>query len=65
MGAYLIKFTPLEPYFFGNEKNFGYGLRKNKTYFIESNEVPEQSKAPTLGNILIKNNTSVISTSKV
>ena len=43
MGAYLIKFTPLEPYFFGNEKNFGYGLRKNKTYFIESNEVPSQS----------------------
>ena len=32
---------------------------------IESNEVPEQSKAPTLGNILIKNNTSVISASKV
>ena len=32
---------------------------------IESNEVPEQSKTPTLGNILIKNNTSVISASKV
>ena len=38
MGAYLVKFTPLEPYFFGNERNFGYGLAKNKTYFIESNE---------------------------
>ena len=43
MGAYLVKFTPLEPYFFGNERNFGYGLAKNKTYFIESNELPSQS----------------------
>ena len=32
---------------------------------IESNEVPEQSKTPTLGNIFINNNTSVISASKV
>ncbi len=43
MGVYLIKFMPLEPYFFGNERNFGYGLASNKTYFIESNEVPSQS----------------------
>ena len=28
MSIYLVRFTPLEPYFFGNEKTFGYGTVK-------------------------------------
>ena len=43
MSIYLVRFTPLEPYFFGNEKTFGYGTVKNKTYYVESSELPSQS----------------------
>lgn len=43
MHTYLIKFTPLEPYFFGNERGFGYGLTENKSYYITSNDAPSQS----------------------
>ena len=43
MSTYLVKFTPLEPYFFGNERSFGDRLAENKTYFITSNETPSQS----------------------
>lgn len=43
MSIYLVRYTPLEPYFFGNEKTFGYGSVKNKTYYVESSELPSQS----------------------
>ncbi len=43
MGTYLVRFTPLEPYFFGNERSFGNRLDENKTYFITSNAMPSQS----------------------
>lgn len=43
MSIYLVRFTPLEPYFFGNEKTFGYGSVKNKTYYVESSELPSQT----------------------
>ena len=43
MGTYVVRFTPLEPYFFGNEKTFGYGSVRNRAYYIESDKLPSQS----------------------
>lgn len=48
MSAYLVKFTPLEPYFFGNEKSSTYDTDKDRTqksgnYFTRSEEKPSQS----------------------
>lgn len=47
MQTYLIKIKPLEPYFFGGERNFGFGELKSKlssnTYFIASETVPFQT----------------------
>ncbi|MBQ8000281.1 MAG: hypothetical protein IJ298_03580 [Ruminococcus sp.] len=53
MKTYKVTFTPLEPYFFGNEKGFAYpkskdGNQTNKSqfsnqYFIRSEALPSQS----------------------
>ena len=46
MGSYLVKLSPLEPYFFGGERNFDFGQvsRKMKqSYFIRSQETPAQT----------------------
>lgn len=47
MSTYLVTFKPMEPYFFGNEKNFAYSKNdKNpvsNSYFIKSEYVPSQS----------------------
>lgn len=45
MSDYLVKFKPLEPYFFGNEKSLWFGYRrsqKTNSYFIRSNDAPSQ-----------------------
>lgn len=46
MASYLIKLTPLEPYFFGGERNFSFGKSKKETkpsYYIKSLEAPSQT----------------------
>ena len=46
MSNYLVKFTPLEPYFFGGEKSLVFGDSKKgklNSYFIRSNEQPSQT----------------------
>ena len=48
MKNYRITFTPMEPYFFGNEKTFKYPNQKNggdygKLYYIRSELTPSQS----------------------
>lgn len=43
MANYLVTFTPLEPYFFGNERVFDYGKIKSTAYFIKSESLPLQS----------------------
>ncbi len=46
MKDYLIKLTPLEPYFFGGEQNFAYGQvarEAKQSYFIKSLNVPSQT----------------------
>lgn len=54
MKTYLVTFKPMEPYFFGNEKNFVYPKSKDEneksnhstvsnSYFIKSEYVPSQS----------------------
>lgn len=47
MAKYLIKLTPLEPYFFGGERTFGFGknTKQKQPYYIVSEKVPSQ---PTL-----------------
>ncbi len=44
--TYLVKLTPLEPYFFGTEKTFSFqGVKKTvrDSYYIRSKDVPEQT----------------------
>lgn len=46
MQDYLIKLTPLEPYFFGGEQNFAYGQVSRdvkQSYFIKSLNTPSQT----------------------
>ena len=48
MKTYLVKLTPLEPYFFGNEKTFLFRGEKNQgqrgnSYYIRSERTPLQS----------------------
>lgn len=46
MNDYLIKLTPLEPYFFGGEQNFAYGQvarAVKQSYFIRSLDIPSQT----------------------
>jgi CRISPR-associated protein Cmr3 len=47
MAKYLIKLTPLEPYFFGGERTSGFGknTKQKQPYYIVSEKVPSQ---PTL-----------------
>lgn len=44
---YLARYTPMEPYFFGNEKNFLYPGQKvgqlSNSYFIRSEDMPSQT----------------------
>ena len=44
---YLITFTPMEPYFFGGERTFGFGKESDRKppYYIVSEKKPSQ---PTL-----------------
>ncbi len=46
--TYKVTFKPVEPYFFGNEKNFAFPGQKQKSiyaasYFIRSEKIPSQS----------------------
>lgn len=46
MNDYLVKLTPLEPYFFGGEQNFAYGQVSRavkQSYFIRSLDIPSQT----------------------
>lgn len=45
MPKYLIKLTPLEPYFFGGERTFGFDMAKGQVqkYYIVSEKVPSQT----------------------
>lgn len=45
MSRYLVKLKPLEPYFFGNERNYGYEKdeKKDKNYLVKSNPLPQQT----------------------
>ncbi len=46
MPSYLVRFTPLEPYFFGNEKSFAFGevmTQKSGNYFVSSEDTPSQT----------------------
>ena len=48
MKQYLMKLTPLEAYFFGNEKSFKYPKQENSgqmsnQYYIKSESVPAQT----------------------
>lgn len=48
MARYLVTFTPVEPYFFGNEKSFKYPGQRNpgqqsNQYFIRSEATPSQT----------------------
>ncbi len=43
MKRYLIKLKPLTPYFFGNERGFGYTPGKNEHYIVHSNLLPQQT----------------------
>lgn len=38
-----INFTPLEPYFFGNDKIFSFGKSEKNNYYIRSEMLPSQS----------------------
>lgn len=38
-----INFTPLEPYFFGNDKIFSFGKDNKNAYYIQSETLPSQS----------------------
>ncbi len=46
MGSFLVTLSPLEPYFFGGERNFDFGQVRRKmkqSYFIRSQETPAQT----------------------
>lgn len=43
MKRYLIKLKPLTPYFFGDERGFGYTPGKNEQYIVHSNLLPQQT----------------------
>lgn len=45
MPKYLVKLTPLEPYFFGGERTFGFDMAKGQVqkYYIVSEKVPSQT----------------------
>ena len=48
MKSYLVKLKPMEPYFFGNEKTFGFSGEKNQgqmrnSYYIKSERTPLQT----------------------
>ena len=45
---YLVTFKPVEPYFFGNEKNFAFRgqekqMQLSNSYFIRSEKMPAQT----------------------
>ena len=46
MTRYLLRFTPLEPYFFGNERGLKYPGNKSQyqnLYFVRSENTPSQT----------------------
>lgn len=63
MPKYLIKLTPLEPYFFGGERTFGFGMAKGQVqkYYIVSEKVPSQTTLfGTLRYIILSQNKALI-----
>ena len=42
MAVYKVLFHPIEPYFLGNERSFGFD-KGNIRYYAESKEMPSQS----------------------
>ena len=66
MSRYLITFRPMEPYFFGGERTFGFGREtgQKQPYYILSEKTPSQ---PTLFGtlryiILAQNDTLILNT---
>lgn len=43
MAQFLVRFTPLEPYFFGGDKTFSFEECEKQTYFIFSEMLPQQT----------------------
>ncbi|MBQ3225763.1 MAG: hypothetical protein IJB48_01760 [Clostridia bacterium] len=43
MAQFLVRFTPLEPYFFGGDKTFSFEESEKQTYFIFSETLPQQT----------------------
>ena len=43
MAQFLVRFTPLEPYFFGGDKTFSFEESEKQTYFIFSEILPQQT----------------------
>jgi len=63
MPKYLIKLTPLEPYFFGGERTFGFEMANGQVqkYYIVSEKVPSQTTLfGTLRYIILSQNNALI-----
>ena len=63
MGKYLIKLKPLEPYFFGGERTFGFGkkTKQKQPYYIVSEYTPSQPTLfGTLRYIILAQNNALI-----
>ena len=63
MGKYLIKLKPLEPYFFGGERTFGFGkkTKQKQPYYIVSEYTPSQPTLfGTLRYIVLAQNNALI-----
>lgn len=43
MPKYLIKLKPLDSFFFGSERTFGYDNKLNENYIVKSNKYPQQT----------------------
>lgn len=62
---YLVKITPLEPYAFGDDRNFVYPGEKStgkETYFVRSKNVPEQTSILGLLRYLILQENGLLKT---
>jgi len=63
---YFVKMTPLEPYSFGNEQNFEYpGDNKTgkESYYVCSNNMPEQTTVLGMIRYLVLQNEGILKTS--
>ncbi len=60
---YLIKMTPLEPYFFGTEQGFKYeGVsgQESETYYLRSKDMPEQTTILGMLRFMILQNVGIL-----